>query len=556
DNTQISHIYGDTTFNNFTCTTAGKALQFEAEKTQTIAGTLTLTGESGSLITLRSISEGTQWKIDPQGTRSVDYVDVKDSNNIHTTAIMAFHSLDILNNINWNCLSFGVAEFVSIIDPDDGVGTDYISLSSWESNNQVDLTVATTLVFSHAGITGIIADTDSVTGATSGATADVVHATATQILLENVSGGPFVSEEQVYQTLDTNYVTVSNTGDLAISAASCRSSAGTADTTAVIIDGWTTFDTNYIKIYTEAENRHSGIWSDSVYRLSLTAGANDTQMLDIKENHVKVEGLQFSLTNAGGHTGCKVVNIDSQVAPSEISLNSNILKGIISEANSEATGVYANGADTTAKIYNNIIYDFVNGATANTAAITTATGGTYYLYNNSIIDNYSGINIGAGTVAAKNNIVKGSGNDNAYIGTFAAGTDYNATDGTDAIGEGTNNKTEQVFSFVNETIDNFHLASDDTAATDSGIDLSSDSDLSISEDIDGDTRLLGIWDIGADAAGDVTWDGSESTDWAVGANWVGGAVPTSANTVIINGNYTNAPTLNLTSGSTTINGLS
>ncbi|MCK4945955.1 MAG: hypothetical protein KAS59_06810, partial [Alphaproteobacteria bacterium] len=337
----------------------------------------------------------------------------------------------------------------------------------------------------------------------------------------------------------------------AISAASCRCSAGTADTTAVIIDGWTTLNTNYIKIYTETENRHSGIWNNSVYRLSGTAEANDTHLLDIKENYVKVEGLQISLTNSGGHTGCKAVNMDSQVAPSEISLNSNILKGIISETNSEATGVYANGADTMAKIYNNIIYDFVNGAAANTAGITTATGGTYYLYNNSLIDNYLGINIGAGTAAAKNNIVKGSGDTNAYTGTFAVGTDYNATDGTDDIGQGSNNKTEQIFSFVNEAIDDFHLSSTDLAARDSGTDLSGDADLSVSDDIDGDTRL-GIWDIGADAVGDVIWDGSESTDWAVGANWLGGLAPTLADTVIIDGNYTNAPTLDLTSGTTTI----
>ncbi|MCK4946439.1 MAG: hypothetical protein KAS59_09275, partial [Alphaproteobacteria bacterium] len=185
-----------------------------------------------------------------------------------------------------------------------------------------------------------------------------------------------------------------------------------------------------------------------------------------------------------------------------------------------------------------------------------ATGGTYYLYNNTLIDNYLGINIGAGTAAAKNNIVKGSGDTNAYAGTFAAGTDYNATDGTDDIGEGTNNKTEQTFSFVNETIDNFHLASDDAAARDSGTDLSGDTDLSVSDDIEGDTRLLGVWDIGADAAGDVTWDGSESTDWAVGANWAGGSAPTSVETVIIDGNYTHAPTLDLTSGTTMIKGLS
>ncbi|MCK5590542.1 MAG: hypothetical protein KAI72_01180, partial [Candidatus Pacebacteria bacterium] len=227
DNTQVSHIYGDTTFNNFTCTTAGKALQFEAAKTQIILGTLILTGQSGSLITLRSTSDGTQWNIDPQGVRNVSYVDVKDSNNINAAALRAFYPLDSLNNLNWDWMSVGLAEFVSIVDPDDAAGTDYISLSSWESNNQTDLSATTTLVFSHSGITGTISDTDSVIGQTSTATADVVHVTSTQILLENISG-VFEVGEQVYQTLDTNYVTISNSGDMAIAVASCRSSAGTA----------------------------------------------------------------------------------------------------------------------------------------------------------------------------------------------------------------------------------------------------------------------------------------------------------------------------------------
>ncbi|MCK4945339.1 MAG: hypothetical protein KAS59_03650, partial [Alphaproteobacteria bacterium] len=287
DNTQVSHIYGDTTFHNFTCVTAGKALQFEAAKTQIVVGTLTLTGQSGSLITLTSTSDGTQWNIDPQGARNVSYVDVKDSHNVNATEIRAFYSVDNLNNIDWDWMSVGLAEFVSIVDPDNGAGTDYTSLSAWESNNQADLTVDTTLVFSHSGITGTIADTDSVTGANSTATADVVHVTNTQILLENISG-VFESDEQVYQTLNTNHVTISNAGDMAIAVASCRSSAGTADTTLVSIDGWTTSATNYIKIYTGTENRHSGIWSDSVYRLSKIAGASDTHLLDIKENYVKV----------------------------------------------------------------------------------------------------------------------------------------------------------------------------------------------------------------------------------------------------------------------------
>ncbi|MCK5590931.1 MAG: hypothetical protein KAI72_03145, partial [Candidatus Pacebacteria bacterium] len=101
DNTKISHIYGDMTFNNFTCATAGKELQFESTKTQIITGTLTFTGQSGNLIVLKSTSDDTQWKIDPQGTRSVDYVNVKDSNNINVVAIDPNNSVDSLNNTNW-----------------------------------------------------------------------------------------------------------------------------------------------------------------------------------------------------------------------------------------------------------------------------------------------------------------------------------------------------------------------------------------------------------------------------------------------------------------------
>ncbi|MCK5591767.1 MAG: hypothetical protein KAI72_07410, partial [Candidatus Pacebacteria bacterium] len=156
---------------------------------------------------------------------------------------------------------------------------------------------------------------------------------------------------------------------------------------------------------------------------------------------------------------------------------------------------------------------------------------------------------------AKNNIVKGSGDVNAYIGTFAVGTDYNATDITDEIGSGSNNQILQTFLFVNESGDDFHLAAIDTSARNSGTDLSADVNLSISDDIDGNIRL-GAWDIGADEGGKVIWDGSESSDWATGANWSGGTAPTSDSDVSIDGNYTNAPILDLTFGSTTINSLS
>jgi hypothetical protein len=101
DVSKPSAIYGDTTFNNFKSTTAGKALNFEANHTQTITGTFTLTGTLGNLITVRSTVSGTQWKGDPQGLRSVAYVDVKDSNNINALMIGPANSANQGNNINW-----------------------------------------------------------------------------------------------------------------------------------------------------------------------------------------------------------------------------------------------------------------------------------------------------------------------------------------------------------------------------------------------------------------------------------------------------------------------
>jgi hypothetical protein len=53
----------------------------------------------------------------------------------------------------------------------------------------------------------------------------------------------------------------------------------------------------------------------------------------------------------------------------------------------------------------------------------------------------------------------------------------------------------------------------------------------------------------------VIWNGSVSTDWTTGANWTGGMAPTAADDVIIDGNYTNSPILDLTSGTVTIGSL-
>lgn len=96
-------IHGSTTFNNLTKQTASTdTLYFENATTQAVTGTATLNGAAGNLLNLRSTSSGNQWFIDPQGTRTFDYLDVKDSVNVNSTVIAYnAHFVNSLNNLNW-----------------------------------------------------------------------------------------------------------------------------------------------------------------------------------------------------------------------------------------------------------------------------------------------------------------------------------------------------------------------------------------------------------------------------------------------------------------------
>lgn len=100
-------ISGSTTFNNLTKTvSSADTLAFAQGTTQIIAGTLTLQGVSGNLLSLHSSADNNTWNIDPQGTVNVDYLDVKDSNNMNTLITVA-HGNDSLGNTGWTFLAGG-----------------------------------------------------------------------------------------------------------------------------------------------------------------------------------------------------------------------------------------------------------------------------------------------------------------------------------------------------------------------------------------------------------------------------------------------------------------
>jgi hypothetical protein len=87
-----------------------------------------------------------------------------------------------------------------------------------------------------------------------------------------------------------------------IAVAKCRCTGGTADSTAVLVDGWTTSATQYVKIWTDpAESyRHDGTYqTGNKYRLALSRA--DGFLLESTESYTQVIGLQiYNTTTSTG----------------------------------------------------------------------------------------------------------------------------------------------------------------------------------------------------------------------------------------------------------------
>lgn len=123
--TTTATIAGATTFNNLSCTVANKQINFTAGTTQTISGTLTLTGTAGNLILLRSTSGGSTYTITDNGTESVSYVNVQDS--VATNSINTSNSTNSGNNTNW--FFYNPGQWIGSID------TNWATAGNWGDSN-------------------------------------------------------------------------------------------------------------------------------------------------------------------------------------------------------------------------------------------------------------------------------------------------------------------------------------------------------------------------------------------------------------------------------------
>ena len=311
------------------------------------------------------------------------------------------------------------------------------------------------------------------------------------------------------------------TGRNSIEIAECYNDWADGLDDAPVIDGWTTDDTYYIKIYTPTSERHNGTAGTGFWLKGQTDSWRGS--LEISDPYVAVEGLEITsnLTNTYHCIGIDVGSHTGWVKISHCLLHDATVNSPHGIRVANIGTLYA---------WNNIIYNIDNGSSGTGIRADQDSCDEAYIYNNTISDCYSyGISTYGSVIVAKNNLVQNCGTA-CFSGAFNSSSDYNASDDSSSTG-GANDRTNQTFTFVDETNDNFHLAASDTGAKDAGVDLSSDANLSFSDDIDGEDRTGLDWDIGADEIAVV--EATTSGNWSSASIWSTGVVPSSGQEVVI-----------------------
>jgi len=301
-----------------------------------------------------------------------------------------------------------------------------------------------------------------------------------------------------------------------IAVAKCRCTGGTADTTAVDIAGWTTDSTRYIKIWTDPSEsyRHDGKWNTSKYRITsnayfATVNNNNEARIDLWLDGLQIEN---SRENESGAAGAGLWSYQDYIFNITVS-NCIIRNTASSPCVGSGVTVYdaATSGTTYFKCYNNIVYGFSNSSYggAGIRYHVVGSGATRHaiVYNNTLYGNFYNLSLipdwTSDTVyfRSKNNLLYAHASGGAdFYRTDSAGTwDVENDLSSDATSLDTSHRNQTV-AFVDAANRDLHLSSSDTAARGQGTNLSSDSYLPFSTDIDGQDRggSGAVWDIGAD----------------------------------------------------------
>lgn len=214
----------------------------------------------------------------------------------------------------------------------------------------------------------------------------------------------------------------------------CRSSAGTDDTTAVNIWGWTTGATNYIQVigYDFPTN---GVFDGTKYVLH--NNDTDTWMFIISEDYVRIVNLQVLVTQSTAAARHAISLATATAEANDRRIDSCIIKSTGSGATA-TIGVISEAANGLDRIFNTHIYGFISGAATGACGISIVVDSTVKIYNCTIDGCYRGIRQGpvhtSDTITAINNAIFNNTDDFSAGGTGTFTIDYCASDD----GDGTN----------------------------------------------------------------------------------------------------------------------
>jgi hypothetical protein len=265
-----------------------------------------------------------------------------------------------------------------------------------------------------------------------------------------------------------------------------------SDTASVVLNGWATGVNNFIKIYTPASERHSGVWDDSKYKCVYSGTAlDDNHFLDVDTEYVWVDGLQFDYENNNYSNGAAIIILNSNVTSQLIKISNCIFKRI-TYASRSAVEMNSNYSRLT--IWNCVFYNYNDVAAIYDNASSFAVAN---IYNCTFSNCAKGVSRGSATVTTENSLFYNCTLDaSGGIGDAYCATSNDNTKGLTAAGTG--NRFSQTFSFVNVVGNNYLLFYNDTGAKGYGI-TNPGSGL-FSDDISGHVRAV-PWDIGASQAG-------------------------------------------------------
>ncbi len=207
--------------------------------------------------------------------------------------------------------------------------------------------------------------------------------------------------------------------------------AGNPDTSNIYINGWTTGPENYIRIFTPhtpdqvgISQRHDGKWSETSYRLVTTAADDYQSSICIREDYVRIEGLQIHTKANNFSTYGITTNSLSSESSNHIYVSDCILKG---DGTPRGGGIRGYDFMGNLTVRNTIVYDMGD------VCISASGQHTFEAYNNTVYNCWRGFHVSNPAFIVKNNISAESA-DYDYANWFGSTSSDNvSSDGSAAM---------------------------------------------------------------------------------------------------------------------------